>query len=385
MSSALPEVALRIREDEDSIADLAASRIYGELATYVGVPRDELLASVRTNARRAVDVLISRQIPAVSENAEHRATTRARIDENVPIEDIIRAYRISLSATHESFISKATAAGLDPQNTLDGATLLWRLGDWFTAGAAAEYRYRAGTEAMKQSFEIGSLVRKLTTDSVIDDDTRQRAKKYDVDIDGVYAVAAIPAAGHDVEKIIRDVKSSGSTARAQALVAQIDLRVVAIVARTPTVTVSDVPLAIGPFGPLVYLVRSARICEQVWKLARKEPSGIHSMESYAWKLAVPDSTDINEYLIHRYISPLRPATAAGRDMLETLRTWLRASSSVRQTSKELNVHENTVRYRLQKFSDLTGGFEHGIDELFGLRWALEAYDSGFAANTDPTD
>ncbi|WP_231442165.1 PucR family transcriptional regulator [Brevibacterium zhoupengii] len=383
MSSALSEVALRIREDEDSIADLAASRIYGELATYVGVPRDELLASVRTNARRAVDVLISRQIPSVSENAEHRATTRARIDENVPIEDIIRAYRISLSATHDSFISKASAAGLDPQSTLDGATLLWRLGDWFTAGAATEYRYRAGTEAMRQSFEIGSLVRKLTTESVIDDDTTQQVKKYGVDIDGVYAVAAVPASGHDVEKIIRDVKSSGSTVRAQALVAQIDLRVIAIVARKPTEAVSDVPIAIGPFVPLTQLATSARICEQVWKLARKERSGVHSMESYGWRLAVPDSTDINEFLIHRYISPLRPGTAAGRDILETLRTWLRASSSVRRTAEELNVHENTVRYRLQRFSDLIGGFEYGIDELLGLRWALEAYDSGCIAGTDP--
>nr|WP_275902227.1 helix-turn-helix domain-containing protein [Brevibacterium zhoupengii] len=107
------------------------------------------------------------------------------------------------------------------------------------------------------------------------------------------------------------------------------------------------------------------------------------MESYGWRLAVPDSTDINEFLIHRYISPLRPGTAAGRDILETLRTWLRASSSVRRTAEELNVHENTVRYRLQRFSDLIGGFEYGIDELLGLRWALEAYDSGCIAGTDP--
>lgn len=382
MSSALSEVALSIREDEDSIADLAASRIYGELATYVGVPRDELLASVRTNARRAVDVLISRQVPVVSENAEHRATTRARIDEDVPIEDIIRAYRISLSATHESFISKAADVGLDPQTTLDGATLLWRLGDWFTAGAAAEYRYRAGTEAMKESFEIGSLVRKLTTESVIDDDTKQRVKKYGMDIDGVYAVATISSSGHDAEKIIREVKTSGSSARAQALVAQIDLRVTAIVAHTPNVTVADVPIAIGPFAPLLQLVQSARICEQVWKLARNEQSGIHSMESYGWKLAVPDSPDINEYLIHRYIRPLRPATAAGRDILDTVRTWLRASCSVKRASEQLNVHENTVRYRLQKFRDLTGGFQQEIDELLELRWALEAYDSGFVASQD---
>lgn len=382
MSSALSEVALSIRDDEDSIADLAASRIYGELATYVGVPRGELLASVRTNARRAVDVLISREVPAVSENAEHRATTRARIDENVPIEDIIRAYRISLGVTHESFIAKAADAGLDPQNTLEGATLLWRLGDWFTAGAAAEYRYRAGTDAMKQSFEIGSLVRKLTTESVLADDTKQRVKKYGVDIDGVYAVATLPSSGHDAEKIIREVKSSGSSTRAQALVAQIDLRVIAIVARTPIVTNSDLPIAIGPFAPLTELVRSARICEQVWKLARNEQSGIHSMESYGWRLAVPDSTDINEFLVHRYIGPLRPTTPAGRDILDTVRTWVRASSSVRRTSEELSVHENTVRYRLQKFRDLTGGFEYGIDELFGLRWALEAYDSGVTASED---
>lgn len=382
MRPELTEVAHRIRAGEDRIADRAAEQIYAELATYVGVPRDELLTSVRTNARRAVDVLRSQRIPAVAENAEHRATTRARIDENVPIEDIIRAYRISLSATHESFISEAAKVGLDPQVTLEGSTLLWRLGDWFTAGAAAEYRYHAGTEAMTRSFEISSLVRALTSDPIVSDGTQQRAKKYGMNFDENYAVAIASGSGDGAEALIHDIKASGSTAHSPALVAQIDLRVVAIIARTPRVTSADVPIAMGPFVPLSKIAESAQICERVWKLARLEKSEVHSLESFTWKLAIADSIDINSYLVGKYIRPLQPETPAGKDILSTVRSWLSSSASVRRTADDLNIHENTVRYRLQKYREQTNSSEYGLDQLFELKWALAAYDSEFYLDGD---
>lgn len=378
MAAGLAQVAQKVKDLDASIADSAADRIYSEMASYVDVPRDQLLASVRTNAARAVEVLTTGIIAEAEEVPESRATTRARIDQNVPIEDIIRAYRISLNVVHEAFIAEAAAQGLQPQLTLEGSTLLWQLGDWFTTGAAAEFRYRAGANALRESFAASSLIRSLIESEDPGPETLLKARRYGLDFDRDYAViiCAAPADGErglgHGEPSVESLQAAGSDGRRPAVVAQMDARIIGIVARTPAA--ASAPVAIGPFVPLSRITESARICENVWTIAHRLHPGVHSLADLSWQVAVPGQVDLNRHLIDRLILPLRPDTAAGADVLETVRTWIALMMNVKRTAEMLHVHENTVRYRLQRFHDTVGIAELGAKELLDLTWALTAFD-----------
>lgn len=380
MADALAQVAQKVKALDDAIADGAAARIYSELASYVDVPRDQLLASVRTNAARAVEVLTTGTIVEAEEVPESRATTRARIDQNVPIEDIIRAYRISLNVVHEAFIAEAAAQELEPQVTLEGSTLLWQLGDWFTAGAAAEFRYRAGAAALRESFAAGALIRSLIESEDPGPETLLKARRYGLDFDRDYAViicaapgevGSVGGLGHG-EPSVEKLQAAGSDGRRPAVVAQMDARIIGIVARTPAT--ASVPVAIGPFVPLSRIAESARICENVWTIVLRGAPGIHSLADLTWQVAIPGQADLNRHLIDCFVLPLRPDTAAGADVLETVRTWIGTMMNVKKTAEMLHVHENTVRYRLQRFHDAVGITELGTKDLFDIAWALAAFD-----------
>ncbi|MGC2940693.1 MULTISPECIES: PucR family transcriptional regulator [unclassified Brevibacterium] len=380
MAVGLAQVALQVKDLDDAIADRAADRIYSEMASYVDVPRAELLTSVRTNAARAVEVLTAGTVVEAEEVPESRATTRARIDQNVPIEDIIRAYRISLNVVHDAFIAEAERQGLEPQQTLTGSTLLWQLGDWFTTGAAAEYRYRAGAAALRESFATAALIRSLIDSEEPGPDVLLKARRYGLTDDCDYAIIICaapeePGGEHGFKHAGPSVESlqfSGSDGRRQAVVAQMDDRIVGIVARTPSA--SAAPVAVGPFVPLPRIAESARICERVWTVAQHSQPGVHSLADITWQIAVPAQTDLNRHLVDRYIYPLHPHTAAGSDVLETVRTWIATVMNVKKTAEVLHVHENTVRYRMQRFHDAVGLTELGAKELLDITWALAAFD-----------
>ena len=44
---------------------------------------------------------------------------------------------------------------------------------------------------------------------------------------------------------------------------------------------------------------------------------------------------------------------------------------VRQAAERLHVHENTMRYRLRRYAELTGADLTVTEELVGVWWALQ--------------
>jgi hypothetical protein len=51
---------------------------------------------------------------------------------------------------------------------------------------------------------------------------------------------------------------------------------------------------------------------------------------------------------------MAPGDAGGADLLETLRVFIAEQRSVRRAARALDVHENTIRYRLARVEQLTG-------------------------------
>jgi sugar diacid utilization regulator len=61
-------------------------------------------------------------------------------------------------------------------------------------------------------------------------------------------------------------------------------------------------------------------------------------------------------------------------LLDTLRSYLGCEGRIRDTSRSLGVHENTVRYRLARIRDLTGLDLDRLDALAEARFALQVLE-----------
>ncbi len=75
-----------------------------------------------------------------------------------------------------------------------------------------------------------------------------------------------------------------------------------------------------------------------------------------------------------YFSPLSQVDPSVQEnILETLNTYIECGFNYREASRTLNVHHNTIRYRLEQFSDLTGLEITNQDDLLTILICLQYF------------
>ncbi|WP_413544189.1 PucR family transcriptional regulator [Citricoccus nitrophenolicus] len=366
----LEEVAEQLRDAKLDMAIRAADWIRQELQSYEPVLQEQLLDSVQVNLERAVGTLLSGTVPTV-EAAENRAVTRQRMDAGAPIGDIIRAYRISLTVIYQDFLALAESAGMTAAQILHGSQLLWQLGDWFTAGAAAEYRYNAAQSAVRKALERAEVVRRLIDGEEWPAGFEARLRDLGIEPGMPYRVL--------LEKRVQRTTPAGDRgadrpAPAAGLRADIDGQAVLIWPDTKDpheVTRAEGQCwAAGPSRPLPLLEESAEVAYRILRALPSTSTGVHTMEDVGWRLVLPLDKLTQDVLSERYLGPLEPGTRAGTEVLETLQAFLDHGRNVRRTAEALTVHQNTVRYRLERFERATGATLQDTEVVTGLALVL---------------
>jgi DNA-binding PucR family transcriptional regulator len=71
---------------------------------------------------------------------------------------------------------------------------------------------------------------------------------------------------------------------------------------------------------------------------------------------------------------LRYDAETDSDLLPTLRCYLECGAQIRATARALSVHENTVRYRLNRIADVSAMDPNNIGSLLDARFALQILD-----------
>ncbi len=366
----MEEVAGQLRAGRLGMAHRAAAWIRQELQSYQPVEEGDLLASVQLNLERSVITLLSGTVPT-TEDAENRATTRQRMDVGVPIGDIIRGYRISLTVIYEEFLSLAEAAGMTPAQILDGSHLLWRLGDWFTAGAATEYRYNAAQGAVRRALERADAVRQVISAGPWPVDLEDRLRTLGLDLDHPYRVLM---RAHGDPTPSKSSHQAGMSHPGTGLSAEIDGRTVMIWPARVIIEKTSVPedqcWAVGPPRELRQLHESASVAERILRALPDTARGPYSAADLGWRLILPLDPLTQQVLSETYLDPLQPDTPGGAEITQTLVQYLDQGRSVRRTAEAMTVHQNTVRYRLDRFERLTGTSLDDTDVLVDLAMVL---------------
>ena len=131
-----------------------------------------------------------------------------------------------------------------------------------------------------------------------------------------------------------------------------------------------VRVGVGPPLELAELPASMRLARRAVALASSAAPVVLAEERLA-DIALGAAPEILAALRTRLLAPLEAETPASRARLEaTLFQWLRHRGSQSAIAAELQIHPQTVRYRMGRLRELLGDALDDPEERFGLELAL---------------
>ncbi|WP_067690742.1 PucR family transcriptional regulator [Nocardia jejuensis] len=318
-----------------------------------------------------------------------RATGRRRAELGVPLEAVLRAYRLGTRAVWDRIV---TMAGDDPdakQELLDSASEIWRLVDdvsqaltfgfqeWVTAQAHHDARLRDAAVDVLLSGNADAVRR------------RESADRLRLPQTGDFVVICARSTSTATETI------PGIGAALTALGVRSAWRVrpesqVGIVALTATFTVERLQAALtertlGPtgIGPaqsgLSGLSDALRLAELTSLAAQSMPDLVVRHEQALLPVLLAGAPDLASGIATARLGQLLGLSGNDRDvLLQTLRAWYDCAGEVSAVARTLFCHRNTVRFRLNRVTELTGfdpATPLGAAELY---LALHAHDISVA-------
>lgn len=136
----------------------------------------------------------------------------------------------------------------------------------------------------------------------------------------------------------------------------------------------DIRFSVGPLVPLDSVADSLRWARKALALAEDgvlPPGQVTFCEDHLTTVLVHSDERLVAQLESRLLAPLDGLTVKQRErMLETLRVWLEAQGSVLDTADRLQVHPQTVRYRMRQLEAAFDGKLDDPDARFELELVL---------------
>ncbi|WP_406441418.1 helix-turn-helix domain-containing protein [Streptomyces sp. NBC_01613] len=115
-------------------------------------------------------------------------------------------------------------------------------------------------------------------------------------------------------------------------------------------------VVVAPAAPAAELRALYRLCVRAVDLGRAGGRvGLYDLTDLAAELALAEQPLLGAYLSRRLLDALDPADDFHRQLALTARTFLDTGRRLDQTAAALSTHPNTVRYRLGRLQQITGG------------------------------
>jgi PucR C-terminal helix-turn-helix domain len=364
---ALAAERLRVRTD-----DLVARqmRVLRTIRSYDRVPDDDLLRSCRRNVERVVTTLERQDALPAHIDEDELASGRRRALQGVPSDDVAEAYRAVLAVLRDAFIEEATAVSADSWTVLAATRRLWDLTDRYTGVLVSARQQVEIDDARRDERRRMALLQRLLTGAVDAAELVTGGAVRSALPDAEYWVVRGRPQNGDVQQLTQHLEAG----RRRTLVAPVDDDVVGLSPVRPKPLSGAVIAVAGP-ASLVAVPQAFAEAGQLLVVAlRYGRTGVVDSSSLSVRVAVEQQTELGEQLFRRYVADL-DETAAGRDLLGTVRTYLANRRSIATTARALTVHENTVRYRLDRFRRLTGADLSDTDVLVEVWWALQRAES----------
>jgi hypothetical protein len=361
-------VLARVPELADALVRTIQEQNPGYRALAV-VSQDDLWRSCHDNITRVLELVAWGPPTGSTADANRRydaarATGRRRAEQRMPLDDVLRSFRLGGRLVWEALIEQAHADNLaDTDGLLDVATRVWEVVDATSAEVAAAYRaaeshlLRADEQRLAALWE--GLLHGRAKEAAFAHDASQTLG---MPVDGRYAVVvADPGGGRDTALLQRRLAATAIDsvwqARASSLVGLLSL---------PRPALGKALAALrgtlaGPAGVSLVVRGLAEVDAAYWQAALARRTVIDDRaEIAALAERLPDALllsapELAQQLVDRWLGDLLAVPAAERRLLlGTLQIWVTTGGSVKRTADAACCHRNTVLNRLQRMQVITG-------------------------------
>ena len=347
---------------------------------------------MRTTLRRNLEVGVRGLQPDVP-SAHHqshaegaRAVGRLRAAQGIPLEAVLRAYRLGGQITWEALVALSRREDRhDDALLLEVAGSLWRTNDRGCSAAAegyrAEERRRAGLDDAERQRLLDGLLDGRGGDPAF---VRTAGEQLAVPLGGRLVVVVAPVGEEEPAPLAdpgaalckRGVRSVwGTRAQAQVGVVALGTR------RLPELLGWLGVLTAGPVG-VSAVVEGAADVAGAYRLAetaaRTLPAGtsrVVTIDDRLPEALLSNSPEIGARLVDRTLGRLLELPGDEREvLLETLSAFLDADGSPTRAADLLYCHRNTVMHRLRRIESVTG--RKLTDPRARLLWQLALLGTG---------
>jgi hypothetical protein len=344
------------REELPAYSDVAPDA----LLPGFGLQLDAVLRAARNGHPVSDD-----ELKVLADIGEHRAV------QGVPIEDMLRAWRIGIQVVidHSSRVAAAEAIDADVTLAFVRAVLTWA--DVTMVTTATAHR-RAELELARSDEERrAALVRGLLFGTLPLAEVRDQVRVYGFDPTRTYvAVRARPADLDARRHLEAALGLLDATPHREGLRVTLDGDLAGFLRGRPSLDVAAT-VGIGPPRPLDELADSFRLATRAFLCAERFGlTGVHSIDDLGLRPCIADDRDVGDALARRFLEPLGAGSSA-TELVATLRAYFDCSMNVDRTAEQVYVHPNTVRYRLGRFEEMTGVQLRDTRTAFEVWWALE--------------
>jgi hypothetical protein len=353
-----PLAALVARIDRQSLSEVLLADFRTEIPGYARLPdaviRGQVLQVIRENVDLCLDWVAGGGAPKAPRFDDFRESAKNRATEGMPLEDLLRAYRMGGIAAWRVIVAEAAAEERDALP--HAAELVMSYLDQVSGIVAAAYLEERQHLASEQERGVRALLDALIERDPLDAAHHETAARLGFAVGGRLAAfaAAIPGEGASAHaRAAAGLRAVGAVA-----VTEGD-RVVGLV--TPghpwagalpagAVAVADAEV---PREGLAASLADVRLGIDI--ALRDGRSGVVQLGDLALDLLLARSPRVAADLRERVLGPLGPVDGRSRgDLLQTVSTYVALRRDRQQTAERLHIHPNTLDHRLRRARELTG-------------------------------
>ncbi len=360
----------RLQHDADMIAGRTADLVMERIPAYVDIPWHEVHAQVVQNTRRAVRSLRDGAAPRAADVSEASIAAK-RASQGVPVQDVLQAYRISLGVIRDQFLLLAGEEGAPTDVVVRGIQLLWEVTDVVTLQLAVRHQEAEVRAARRDERQRLDFLHRLLTGSLSPAELRSRAPRYGLSPDRSYVVLRGRATQDSLLASLKRVIEATGDGR-PTLVGLVDGDVAALACHAPEIGTLPVTVGVGHPRGLIDVPAAWEAASRTLDTAYAFGlAGSHTLEDLSLRSAVAEEHELGTMLVERYLGPLADDGEFGRQVEQSLRTFLKYGMNIARAARALAVHPNTLRHRLRRFKDKTGANFEDPRTLVEVWWALE--------------
>jgi hypothetical protein len=364
------------RIDRDRLTETILGTFLTEIPGYARLPeaviRGQVLDVIRENLDLCLDWVAGGGEPQPARFDAFSASAKNRASEGIPLEDLLRAYRIGATAAWRILVDEA---GDDERDSLpDAAELVMTYLDQVSATVAAAYLDERQHLVSEQERGLRALFEARLGGDSLDTGHYEAAARLGLPLTGELAAfaVAIPGEGARVHaRLAAGLRAFGALALTEGD------RIVGLIApgrdlarALPSSAVAVIDVEV-PQHELAASLSDVRTGIEI--ALRTERAGVVPVRALALDLLLARAPRVAADLRQSVVEPLRSVRGRSHgDLLRTVATYVALRRDRRRTAERLYIHPNTLDHRLRRARELTGLDLDDPDDLATMVLALHA-------------